>query len=161
MPVTLNADEMGMHPYQLLEQLKRDFWAHFGGSKTWRSRLKKKQTLAILKQYAEYKIAFKTLQPLKHRRKKFNEVKGELHQLRSHKLCFACGDPAEHRHHIILLNHGGDNSKRNVVSLCAHCHAEIHPWMKAKVPKIPKWATDEFNAMKAELDAELEAEGQP
>jgi 5-methylcytosine-specific restriction endonuclease McrA len=40
-----------------------------------------------------------------------------------------CGKIAGARHHIIALGKGGDNRKRNIVSLCNECHAEIHPWL--------------------------------
>lgn len=35
------------------------------------------------------------------------------------------------RHHIIQVQHGGGTDDRNVVPLCAGCHAEVHPWMDA------------------------------
>lgn len=35
-------------------------------------------------------------------------------------------------HHIIQVQHGGRNTKRNKVHICHPCHAEIHPWMKGK-----------------------------
>jgi hypothetical protein len=45
--------------------------------------------------------------------------------------CFVCGDTERklHQHHAIQLQHGGSNSRRNIVNLCAACHAEIHPWL--------------------------------
>lgn len=68
---------------------------------------------------------------LSRRRNKFNKVKAQLHKLwtRRNKVCFCCSDPATVRHHIIQLQHGGHNSRKNIVSLCSPCHAEIHPWL--------------------------------
>lgn len=49
------------------------------------------------------------------------------------KVCFGCGRWARIRHHIIQIQHGGSNAKENIVSLCAACHAEIHPWLKPEL----------------------------
>lgn len=43
--------------------------------------------------------------------------------------CLACGAPAQVRHHIIWIKHGGINSKRNICFLCHDCHGLIHPWL--------------------------------
>lgn len=50
--------------------------------------------------------------------------------------CWACRRrKAEHRHHVIQLQHGGTNSPRNLVAICRWCHGEIHPWMPVKTEK--------------------------
>jgi 5-methylcytosine-specific restriction endonuclease McrA len=46
--------------------------------------------------------------------------------------CWCCRvEPARERHHIIALAHGGPNRTLNIVKICAACHDEIHPWLKA------------------------------
>jgi 5-methylcytosine-specific restriction endonuclease McrA len=55
--------------------------------------------------------------------------------------CWACRKrKAAHRHHIIQLQHGGPNKRRNLVGLCIWCHVEVHPWMPVKVEE----PTDDF-----------------
>lgn len=34
-------------------------------------------------------------------------------------------------HHIIPLSRGGRNDLSNLITLCDHCHAQIHPWLEA------------------------------
>lgn len=45
--------------------------------------------------------------------------------------CFVCTvtDMRTYRHHVIQVQHGGSNSRRNVVTLCHACHKKIHPWL--------------------------------
>jgi hypothetical protein len=40
--------------------------------------------------------------------------------------CFCCQKPAQHRHHIIPLSMGGNNSSSNQVMLCKACHRLLH-----------------------------------
>lgn len=45
--------------------------------------------------------------------------------------CFACGLTKNRIwHHVIQLQNGGYNARRNLVEICNQCHAEIHPWLK-------------------------------
>ena len=37
-----------------------------------------------------------------------------------------CGKPAEHPHHVKHRSKGGDDSLRNLISLCAEHHREAH-----------------------------------
>jgi hypothetical protein len=42
--------------------------------------------------------------------------------------CFVCGEKNKHvlqEHHIVPRRHGGGESKENLVTLCANCHAAI------------------------------------
>lgn len=59
----------------------------------------------------------------------FDQVKYGRLDLTRYDKCFACNEPSQLRHHIILLKHGGTNDARNLVSLCTNCHAHIHPWL--------------------------------
>lgn len=47
--------------------------------------------------------------------------------------CFCCGISRNSvrliRHHIVQVQNGGSNTKRNLVAICQHCHASIHPWL--------------------------------
>ena len=107
----------------------RDFWDECGeeGNKTWRSRANAYRTLELLKD-----MSFKSPSDKRwvKQREKFDNVKHKRHSLKSHKNCFVCGKQADVRHHIIPIKNGGHNGKRNLVSLCRLCHAEIHPWLK-------------------------------
>lgn len=38
--------------------------------------------------------------------------------------------PAQVKHHIIQIQHGGPDVWWNRIDLCNFCHAEIHPWLK-------------------------------
>lgn len=40
--------------------------------------------------------------------------------------CFVCGGPWHHRHHVLNIQHGGGNSRRNIVPLCKPCHHAVH-----------------------------------
>lgn len=108
------------------------FWKDFGlnGNKTYRSPKSKKATLERLKLMGD-NIIFRDNSVVKNKdgRHKFDRIKTHRHSLRSHKMCFACGNKADVRHHIIWIKHGGLNSKRNLVSLCHPCHGFIHPWL--------------------------------
>lgn len=44
------------------------------------------------------------------------------------KPCFACGDPAKHRHHMLQIKNGGHNGPRNIVLLCEQCHRDVHKY---------------------------------
>src|SRR5271157_5851131 len=46
--------------------------------------------------------------------------------------CRVCGVKAQLVHHVIQVQNGGHNHRRNLVPLCHSCHAEIHPWLKIR-----------------------------
>lgn len=110
-----------------------EFWKEFGkdGHKINRSSKPKAQTLSRLQDIGEL-IVLRQYTPTKDRvkRAKFDHVKVSRHKFETHSQCFACGRRATVRHHIVWIRNGGLNSKRNLISLCADCHAEIHPWLK-------------------------------
>ena len=55
--------------------------------------------------------------------------------------CFICGDDSRslHQHHVIQLQHGGSNTRRNIVNLCYRHHAALHPWMPAVSCRARGW----------------------
>lgn len=111
----------------------KSFWKDFGknGNKCSRSAKSKKETLARLKDIGELVVFNKNNTTRnKNRRKRFDYIKSARHSLKSHPACFACGAKAEVRHHIIWIKNGGLDSKKNLISLCRPCHAEVHPWLK-------------------------------
>jgi hypothetical protein len=50
--------------------------------------------------------------------------------------CFCCrtGSRRLYWHHIVAIQHGGDNNRRNLVAICLRCHAAVHPWMDGSKP---------------------------
>jgi HNH endonuclease len=88
------------------------------------SPLPKERVLAGLIKMSEVRLLYEST----HDRKNFDKRK---HQKRftGFKLCFACKNKAEIRHHIILIKNGGRNQKNNIVGLCRPCHARIHSWL--------------------------------
>lgn len=80
-------------------------------------------------------IPYKKQTELNQRRLQFDNGKRILHKMwiKRNRLCWACGSKATARHHIIQLQNGGINSRKNIVSLCEECHAAVHPWLKVTV----------------------------
>jgi hypothetical protein len=91
----------------------------------------KEERLKALTDYTQIVIGWKTNTYKK--RFEFDKIKKTLHrsELKINTKCFVCLGHAHCRHHIIQLQHGGLNQKKNIVSLCSGCHAEIHPWLKS------------------------------
>ena len=106
------------------------FWDRFGGVKTQGRGLETRDKLGALKRMASVVVPYKNQSSRNERRRKFDMVKATRHKMHTHARCFACGEPATCRHHIIQLQNGGINSKRNMVSLCDPCHGEVHPWLR-------------------------------
>ena len=63
-------------------------------------------------------------------RHQYDTHKKKLKGYNNFEVCFACGDQAKARHHIIWIKNGGRNTRKNICPLCYPCHAEIHPWLK-------------------------------
>lgn len=133
MTEVLNLNGIGNSKAQYL--FLKSFWNEFGidGNKTYKSPKPKDYTLGRLKDIGEL-VVFRNNDTAKNQKRRagFEYVKKHRHSLKSHKTCLACLAPAEVRHHIIWIKHGGLNSKKNLVSLCRECHAFIHPWLKKK-----------------------------
>lgn len=106
------------------------FWNNFEGFKFDGRGYSPEIKLALLQELATERIYYKNGQSLTTRRTKFDKIKRHRHNRLQHKFCFICLGEANVRHHIIQLQHGGINSKRNIISLCYKCHADIHPWLK-------------------------------
>jgi len=116
--------EHGMHSFKLMKEDLKTFWARTGlklqETTPWLSGVR----LDELRRLAEYVYPFKHREPIKDRRFKF-EIARRQKRYFKHP-CFVCGGKTGHRHHIIQLQHGGGNSKRNVVALCLGCHGDVH-----------------------------------
>jgi len=121
-----------------LRQMKLDlkeFWSNFepcgpGPNQCLGKCRSKEFKLKILKEYAEKSYSFKRRMPLGKRREQFKNNRRLRNKFRWP--CFVCGSEAEARHHIIELQGGATNSKRNVIPICHQCHALIHPWLSGK-----------------------------
>lgn len=48
------------------------------------------------------------------------------------KRCFCCrtADRRLYFHHVVEVQNGGSNARRNLVPLCFKCHQALHPWLK-------------------------------
>ena len=110
--------------------LLEDFWKKFGPRLNQGVGYKLEDKLEALKILAGTVVFYRRKVTRERFRRKF--VRGS--QKRFKKLfgnpCFVCGNEMSHRHHIIALNHGGDNSKKNLVSLCLEHHKAMHDWME-------------------------------
>lgn len=119
---------------QLLRLLLQGFWDNFGGNKHWGGGFSRNLKLRLLRHCASIRLYAPMQRARQVRREEFDKIKDRRHKLRTMKRCFVCIEAAAGvRHHIFLLHHGGDNRKRNLVSLCNDCHADIHPWLKKEV----------------------------
>lgn len=57
--------------------------------------------------------------------------------------CWLCrGARVTCRHHIIQVQHGGNNDERNMVGLCDPCHAAVHPWLDGSEHPLVKEAKE-------------------
>ena len=122
-------DGVGPRKHKLiLEEFWRAARKIRGNSKSTDRR--RERLLGLLKLMEEVRIEYRKQRSLAARRGHFSHATG-IGSLSEHPLCFCCKGPASARHHVIALGHGGINSRRNVVSLCADCHAEIHPHLKS------------------------------
>ena len=84
---------------------------------------KTKDRIKLLKKYANVSVSNKNLLTI---RRKQHKLKNSIKR----KYCFICKEKPYERHHIIQLQNGGNNVRRNKVALCVECHNKIHPWLK-------------------------------
>lgn len=114
------------------KQTINEFWQKFGGFKNDGVNFDEGEKLQAVKIIAETIIPRKSQQTLQYRRDRFNHVKLHRHSMKSHDLCFVCSGKAQCRHHLIQLQNGGINSKKNLISICNDCHAKVHPWLSSR-----------------------------
>ncbi len=112
------------------------FWERFGKwtAKGDYSGFNKEHKIEALQKMAALVLEYRRQQPIEKRREVFDSVKKNLCRQKIGAPCFGCSHPGFNRHHIIQLQNGGINSRRNLVILCDDCHAEIHPWLTVKTP---------------------------
>jgi hypothetical protein len=85
------------------------------------------ERLLLLQEFAERLVIVSP-------RRRYSQVRRGSFKRRVGGQCWAChGGAAEHRHHIVQVQHGGLNRAANCVCLCKGCHAVVHPWMRKKV----------------------------
>lgn len=129
----MNANQIHM------EHLHR-FWGKFGGWKPSNhgAGFTQLDKLTEVRKLASLRIPFKRQKTKDDRRCDFNGVKHRLCRAKIDSPCFICGHigktPPHSRHHLIQLQNGGLNCRRNLVVLCDPCHADVHPWLKNPVP---------------------------
>lgn len=124
-------------PQETQKLLLKEFWNRFGGKRCSGEGLDRQVKLATLVEFAAIVIPYRNQQTLFTRRTKFQAAVGRRRFKR--KKCFVCENKASQsvRHHIIQLQYGGINSKKNIISVCRSCHAEIHPWLKTTAQREP------------------------
>lgn len=127
-----------MNPHEKIKFHLTTFWKQFGDFRYGRWTTSKLRRMSLLQDYARIVIVYSSRAPLQSYRSSFNREKYHLLALKEWDFCFVCGSKPDVRHHIIQLQNGGINSKRNLVSLCNRCHAEIHPHLNHIVPEVGK-----------------------
>jgi hypothetical protein len=136
-PVHVSMDTAQAH---FAERRKTPFLGSTSNSvllKTFKDRSKKATTIqekiALLSDYAAIVIYLRDAKDLKRARRSFDSVKNRRFRLEG-SVCWVCGCPAEIRHHVIQLQHGGMVTvARNIKFLCNPCHKEVHPWLAVPV----------------------------
>ena len=118
-----------MLPQEKIKEDLASFWNYFWWVKNDWSLYKKDIKIKLLLEFSNKLINYKKSKQLFEKREKFNKIKYKRHNIASHKKCFICLWQADVRHHIIQLQNGWINSKRNLISLCNSCHKEIHDWL--------------------------------
>ncbi len=127
----------GTHSFPIDAFYLEFFWAKFpwikcphpGGGCLWDTKchlgcLPRYKKIQLLRAMASLNLMKKpkAIQRVKTRKHFENYVRDE----QDDRPCFACGKRFDHRHHIIQIQHGGRNRKRNLVLLCRGCHSEVH-----------------------------------
>jgi 5-methylcytosine-specific restriction endonuclease McrA len=83
--------------------------------------------LAILRAYARTEMA-----PDPYERHSTQRLREHYHLRRQRGFwnaigrCWLCSAEANHRHHIVPIEQGGRNIKKNIVPLCVTCHRSVH-----------------------------------
>jgi len=111
-------------------------------------------TISILRDMAATVVREYTREKYREMREAFDTEKRELWDSRTFWVCFACHGIADVRHHVIGLNHGGDNQVANIVALCNECHAKVHPHLASS-----GFAGSMSRTLENAIDAMLSAAG--
>ncbi len=106
---------------QQIDRLER-FARQFSQARKLTIRLKLLQEMAELR----FSTVKPKLQPLI--RAEFDKNKHNWLKLKG--ICAVCENAPHVRHHIVQIQNGGLNNRKNLILLCNLCHAEIHPWLK-------------------------------
>ena len=96
------------------------FWRDF------RFAVTKESKIRLLKSASGRLIGDPNLQYKRSIRKQFNKKKKKF----AWGNCKVCDKPAQLLHHIVQIQNGGHNHRKNLIPLCHDCHAEVHPWLK-------------------------------
>lgn len=86
--------------------------------------------LELLQRWADIKLCGKIRgKRLRMARTEFGKIAWKILPNVSQRPCLVCLQPADQRHHVIQLQHGGLNVAANIVPICEPCHEWVHPWM--------------------------------
>lgn len=110
-------------------ELLDEFWTD------WECKISQEGRLALLVDMANKFRGRVGAKNLLRRRKQYEALKKQLSPPRKTDCATKCGRHAELRHHIIPLSMGGSNRRKNLIAICGNCHAIIHPWLAAKLPR--------------------------
>lgn len=116
------------HPNIIHNEILKTFWSKFGGVRNVGIGYKKKAKIEALRWALNFKIKYKSGRSTQEVRRSFDKY--SKNRYRNSGLCFACLARGYARHHIISIDNGGRNVKKNIVILCQQCHALLHPWMR-------------------------------
>lgn len=97
------------------------FWAYIPEDRTTR--------LKMIKAMAAIKFDLLPYRYRQVRRGRFNNRRdngGSSWMKIDDKICFLCEKEPHHRHHLIQIQYGGQNTRKNIVHLCRSCHKEVH-----------------------------------
>ena len=100
----------------------------------------KERKIQTLKFFAQKRFGTVPKEQLEFKRKKFNkQLSNENGTILRYKgkegkiiivECKVCElNNSYVRHHIIQLQNGGHNGRKNRIALCEKCHNEVHPWL--------------------------------
>ncbi len=112
----------------LLKRFRQEFYS-IGGRDAKESRLNLLKAMANIKIYTKCKSRYSP----KKTRSQYNYLKKSKFRKKSMNVdrpCSVCQSKATEIHHVIQIQHGGRNDKRNLVPICNDCHCKIHPWME-------------------------------
>lgn len=117
----------GVQRIQLVAQWLTEFWSVAADFETPQERLR------WLKKFAS-RVAPKSKRHQTRTRRMFGKVRQTRawaqEDIDAARVCYVCWQLAQCEHHIIQIQHGGDNRLENRIPLCTRCYTDVHPWMK-------------------------------